>query len=242
MIHFEEKWKNIAENTKNTITILREVLLVVVLVLLILFPRVVNTRLLTAGFTKADIAGLHWESVQRASEQAGEASQQIQTANTKIDSVQKDLDTLAARTTNPEVKTEVNRLKGELEQSAQSTKNAETRLQNSLAIQESALQSARPQGAADTGLWGAVISSNKNLDYAEKERERVQQLGYRDTRIYYRDSWYRPVIVFPSVAEAQATLPTLRAATRDTAYLVEISKWCPTSEKTSQGILQCTGL
>src|SRR5262245_6663765 len=114
MINFEEKWKNITENTKNTITIMREVLLVVILVLLILFPKVVNTRLLTAGFTKADIAGLHWESVQKASEQAGEASQQIQTVNTNIDKVQKDLDALAGRTTNPEVKTEVNRLKNEL--------------------------------------------------------------------------------------------------------------------------------
>src|SRR5262249_48108403 len=154
-------------------------------------------RLLTAGFTKADIAGLHWESVQKASEQAGEASQQIQTVNTNIDEGQKSLDALAGRTTNPEVKNEGKRLKKELAQSAQSTKTAETRLQTSLAIQESALQSVRPQVAADTGVWGAVVSSNKNLDFAETERGRVQQLGYQDTRIYYRDNWYRPVIVFP---------------------------------------------
>src|ERR1043166_6152047 len=123
MSNFDEKWKTTTDNARNTLAVLRELMLVMVLILLVLFPKVVNSLLLTAGFTKADIAGLHWESVQKASEQAGEASQQIQSATQRIDSVQKDLETLAARTNDPSVKTEVNRLKTELNQSSQTTKN-----------------------------------------------------------------------------------------------------------------------
>jgi hypothetical protein len=79
MSTFEERWKNTAENAKNTLGVARKLMLVIVLALLILFPKIVNSRLITAGFTKADIAGLHWESVQKATEQAGEASQQSRT-------------------------------------------------------------------------------------------------------------------------------------------------------------------
>ena len=238
---FEERWKNFAENAKNTLGVAREFMLVIVLVLLILFPKVVNSRLITAGFTKADIAGLHWESVQKASEQAGEASQQIQAANEKVDSVQKDLDALAARSTDPEVKTEVKRLKNELDQSTQTTKAANADLQTSLAIQELALQNVRPQTAADTGAWGAVISSDKNLQEAKFEVTRTQQLGYQNTRLYGRDNWFRTVIVFAGVSEAQAALPVLRSKIRDTIYLVDMSKWCPTTKQIEEGILQCSG-
>jgi hypothetical protein len=242
MSTFEERWKNATENAKNTLGVARELMLVIVLALLILFPKIVNSRLITAGFTKADIAGLHWESVQKASEQAGEASQQIETANKKIDSVQKDLDALATRTTDPGVKTEVNRLKSELNQSAQTTKAANADLQSSLAIQESALQTVRPQSAADTGAWGVVTSSDKNLQEAQFEVNRAQKLGYQNTRLYSRENWFRTVIVFASVAEAQAALPALRAKIRDTVYLVDMSKWCPTPKQNDQGVFQCVGM
>jgi hypothetical protein len=241
MGNFEEKWKNTAENAKNTLGVARELMLVVLLVLLILFPKIVNSRLLTAGFTKADIAGLHWESVQKASEQAGEASQQIKSASQRIDSVQKGLDTLAARTTDPEVKNEVKRLRTELDQSAQTTRNAETDLQASLATQESVLQNARPQNGADSGTWGAVISSDKDTQEAQFEVKRAQQLGYQNARLYERDNWLRTVVEFPNVADAQAALPALRAKIRNTIYLVDMSKWCPNKKEASQGRFQCTG-
>lgn len=241
MSSFDERWKSAAENVKNTLGVARELMLVVILVLLILFPKIVNSRLITAGFTKADIAGLHWESVQKANEQAGEASQQIQSASEKIAVVQKDLDTLAARTTNPEVKNEVKRLKTELDQSAQTTRNAEGDLQASIAAQESVLQIARPQNAAGTGSWGAVVSSDKKLDEAQFEVKRAQQLGYQNTRLYDRQNWLRTVIEFPNVAEAQAALPTLRAKIRNTVYLVDMSEWCPERKDAGQGIVQCAG-
>ena len=241
MSNFEEKWKTTAENAKNTLGVARELMLVILLLLLILFPKVVNSRLLTAGFTKADIAGLHWESVQKASEQAGEASQQIQTATQRIDSVQKDLDTLAARSNDPEVKTEVKRLKAELDQSAQTTRNAETDLQASLATQESVLQYARPQNAVDTGTWGVVISADKDTQEAQFEVKRAQQLGYQNARLYARDNWLRTVVEFPNVTDAQAALPALRSKIRNTIYLVEMSKWCPIRKETSPGVLQCSG-
>jgi len=238
---FDEKWKTTTENAKSTLGVARELLLVVLLVLLILFPKVVNGLLLTAGFTKADIAGLHWESVQKASEQAGEAGQQIQAASQRIDSVQKGLDALAAKTSDPSVKTEVDRLKTELNQSAQTTKNASSDLQASLATQESVLQTARPQNGIGTGAWGAVVSSDKDLQEARFEVKRAQQLGYQNTRLYDRQNWFRTVIEFPNVADAQAALPTLRAKIRNTTYLVEMAKWCPEKTDDSQGVLKCSG-
>jgi len=241
MSDLNEKWKSTTENAKNTLSVIRDLMLVVLLVLLILFPKVINGLLLTAGFTKADIAGLHWESVQKASEQAGEASQQIQAATQRIDSVQKDLDSLAARSTDPSVKTEVNRLKTELNQSAQTTRNAGNDLQASLATQESVLQIARPQNAVGTGAWGAVISSDKDLQEAQFEVKRAQQLGYQNTRLYDRDNWVRTVVEFPGVAEAQAALPTLRAKIRNTIYLVEMAKWCPEKTDNGQGVMKCSG-
>ncbi|HEY0347656.1 MAG TPA: hypothetical protein VGC60_05825 [Pyrinomonadaceae bacterium] len=241
MSNFGEKWKSATDNAKNTIGVFRDLMLVVLLILLILFPKVVNGLLLTAGFTKADIAGMHWESVQKASEQAGEAGQQIQAATQKIDAVQKDLDTLAAKSNDQAVKTEVNRLKTELNQSAQTTKNAGTDLQASLATQESVLQIARPQNAIGTGAWGAVISSDKDPQEAQFEVKKAQQLGYQNTHLYDRQNWFRTVVEFASVAEAQAALPTLRTKIRDTVYLVELAKWCPQKTDNGQGVLKCSG-
>jgi hypothetical protein len=241
MSNFDEKWKTTTDNARNTLAVLRELMLVMVLILLVLFPKVVNSLLLTAGFTKADIAGLHWESVQKASEQAGEASQQIQSATQRIDSVQKDLETLAARTNDPSVKTEVNRLKTELNQSSQTTKNADTDLQASLATQESVLQTARSQNAVGTGAWGAVVSSDKDLQEAQFEVKKAQQVGYQNTRLYDRQNWFRTVIEFASAADAQAALPALRAKIRNTTYLVEMVKWCPEKTDDGRGVLKCSG-
>jgi len=74
----KKRFPNPVAAVKDGLTMLRELLIVSVLALLLLWPGAINNRLQGAGFVEADVAGFKWKSAQQAVQKTGEAQQQVE--------------------------------------------------------------------------------------------------------------------------------------------------------------------
>jgi hypothetical protein len=237
----QEKWSGRLANTKTSLDMIRQVLIVLVLALFILWPTALKSSLAELGFKKVNIAGAELEIAQNASEKTGDAVQRLGETTKNIDSVKEQLKSLAERTDNPEIKSEIVKLDSTLQQSLDTTKNAEQKLNASLSAQTSIIQNAAPQDVAASGPWGIVVSADKKIDPdARDEVEKAKRAGFDNAKIYNHQNWYRTVVEFSNFAEAQAALPQLRAIpNHGSAYLVNMGKWCPTRKDEGNGVLLC---
>ena len=163
---------------KDGLTMLRELFIVSVLALLLLWPGAINNRLQGAGFVEADVAGFKWKSAQQAVQKTGEAQQQIEAVKKDTEETIKKVNEIAANATNPEVKKELETLKSSLNDSLDTTKAAETTLQATRQVQENILQAIRPNVTATVGSWGVVISTDDNLEAAQHEVNKAKGQGY----------------------------------------------------------------
>lgn len=237
----QDKWSGRLANTKVSLDVIRQVLIVLLVLLFLRWPTALKNSLAELGFKKVNIAGAELEVAQVASGETGETVQWLGETSKNIDSVQQQLTSLAERTNNPELKTKLNELNSTLQQSLDTTKNAEQKLNASLDAQTSIIQSAAPQDVLQSGPWGIVMSADKKVDPdAKDEVEKAKNAGFENARIYYRQEWYRTVVEFSTFVEAQAALPQLRAIpNHGSAYLVNMAKWCPRSTDGGDGSWHC---
>ncbi|HJR08902.1 MAG TPA: hypothetical protein VJ842_16715 [Pyrinomonadaceae bacterium] len=235
----KERFSKSVATAKDGLAVLREFLIVLVLLLLLLWPGVINTRLQGAGFVEADVAGFKWKSAQQAVQKTGEVQQQVAEAKQTTEESIKKVDELAAKTNNPEVKKELETLKTTLNSSLQTTQAAEKDLQTVRQVQENVLQATRPNALVTTGSWGVVISGDRKLDEAQFEVNKAKAQGYTSVSIYDRQNSLRTVIEFPSSADAQSALPNIRAKVRNSAYAVNLDEWCPNRATTGENLYRC---
>jgi hypothetical protein len=78
----EASMKDFVDNAKGIISVLRDGLITLVLVLLLAFPKAVNDRLNAAGIKKVDVAGVDWEATVK------DNNQKLDVAATTIDALQ----------------------------------------------------------------------------------------------------------------------------------------------------------
>lgn len=232
--------------SKDVVTVAREVLLLLLVLLLLIWPEIINGRLQDAGFTKADMMGLHWEKqVEAAAAQTGEARQRVEAVEQRIDSVRSGLEAISSRATDPEMKKEVERLTSVLDSSLQSMQGAELDLRKGQRIQERLLLKAPSamgldDAAGSTGSWAIVISGDRKLDEARFEMDRARKLGYNATSLFNQGKWIRTIIEYPDREAAQDALQGVRERVRQTAYVIDLSTWCRDYRKNPRtGIYEC---
>ena len=130
---------------------------------------------------------------------------------------------------------------------AAASSSVDSKLQSSLAsaknvqlAQDRVIQDA-PGMATGSGSYGIVVSADKKDDLAAYE---VQQLKRRNFNvvIYDRQGFLRTVALFPDADAANQSLKTIQQY-RDGAYLINVSRWCPTTtpERTlaNVSVLKC---
>ncbi len=240
----ERPFDRFVSATKDSLGIVRELVLIAVLLLLLLAPAAVSKRLTDAGFVKANIAGFEWQQqVEQSVQQTGEARQQIEYIGQKIDSVRAELLTLAADVDGAATQ-QMHRLAAELDSLVGITNVARRDLRQSFQTQQSLLRqvnaSMRAQEAP--GAWGVVVSGDRSMEHAEHELRRARALGYTDALLYDRSDWLRTVVPFPTKAEAEAALPLIRNRLNDTAYPVLLDDWCPEAASGPQEhVVRCAG-
>lgn len=235
----KERFSKSVATAKDGLAVFREFLIVLVLLLLLLWPGVINTRLQGAGFVEADVAGFKWKSAQQAVQKTGEVQQQVAEAKQTTEDSIKKVDELASKVSNPEVKRELETIKTSLNSSLQTTQAAEKDLQTVRQVQETVLQAARPDALTTTGSWGVVVSGDRKLDEAQFEVNKAKAQGYMAVSIYDRARSLRTVIEFPSNDDARNALPNIRAKVRNSAYAVNLDEWCPNRQATGENLYRC---
>lgn len=230
--------------SKDAVSVARELVLLLLVALLLLWPNAIKVRLMNAGFTKLDAMGLHWEKqVEEAAAQTGEARQRVKTIEQRIDSVRNGLQAISSTSTDPVVRKEVERLTSVLDSSLHSARVAGQDLKKGQRIQEKLLLQAPLMEMAaddDDGSWAIVISGDRRLDEAEFEAVRARKLGYDSVMLFNRENWIRTVIPFSDKGSAQTALQGVRTRVRETAYLVNLDDWCSAPRKNSRtGVYEC---
>jgi hypothetical protein len=83
------------------------------------------------------------------------------------------------------------------------------------------------------GNYGIVVSADKKDDLAAYEVHLLKKENINDVAIYDRQGFLRTLARFPDAAAANAVLPDIQK-TRQGAYVINLSKWCPqySSERT----------
>ena len=236
----QNRWKDRVATTKEGMDLLRQLLIVAIILLLLIWPSTIKGTLIKLGITKVNFGVAEFNVSQQAQEETGDAAQRLGEANKTVESVQQQIEALAQTTSDAKTRTGLERLNADLKQPLETIKTAEQNLNASLAAQNTIIQNATAEDVQDSGPWGIVISADKKLDPdAQDERDRAMSLGYKDAKIYFRQKWFRTVVGFPSLDNAQDALPKLRSI-HSSCYLVNISKWCPTTKDEGNGVLQCT--
>lgn len=215
------------KNLKEGLGVLRELAVIIIVGFLFLWPAFITRRLEAAGFEISSIGGIEVKRVQRSSEETGEARQRTEAVEQRVDSIRQELTRLASRVTNAQVRQEIQNLSAQLDTSVTTVRSIGRDLTASLQAQESFLRQAQPADADDDGRWGIVVGGTRTYAGALDELRRARGAGYSLVSIYQRQNWFRTVIEFPSSADAQAALQTVRARVRSTAYVVDLQNWCP---------------
>ena len=238
MAESNDKWAERLSHAKDGLDIARQLVIVTVIVVLIFQPAAFKTTLAALGIKKLGIAGAELEVAQEASEKTGDAAQRLEEATKSTKSTLAQLDAAIQSTNNEEQKKKLEEAKADLRKTLEATSNAEETLNTSLAAQSTILQNVEPQDVQASGAWGIVISADKEKGEAQHEVGKAQGLGYQNVKVYDRQKWLRTVVEFSNFAEAQAALTKLRAL-HNSAYLVNINKWCPSRSEQGNGIWQC---
>jgi hypothetical protein len=88
--------KDFVESAKGIVSVIRDGLITLVLILLLMMPKTINDRLMAAGVKKASIAGFDWEATVK------DNNEKLDVAANTIDSLQKQLGVTAAALKNSE--------------------------------------------------------------------------------------------------------------------------------------------
>ena len=180
---------------KNTVSALRDSVLFFLFVLLLFFPGTVKDRLLEAGFTKGNIAGLEWEGqLKQSAEQTktvGEAvSKADETYNTLIDR----LTELEKNVSDPMVRMSLTSIGADAKVSQGELVIADQALKRSLSTQQEIAEKLAPSSVPDKGwLFLGKVTENKN-EWSSGSPETVAtisaELITQGTKLTIRDDAY----------------------------------------------------
>ena len=179
---------------KDVTSTVRDVLLLGLFILLLTWPKFINDRLATAGFTKGSIAGFEWETQLKSStEQTKAAGETVQKANENYSDLVARLNDLEHKVTDPAVKSEVKSLGQAAEKSRLEIETADNTLKRSLATQQQIVASIAPSSVADTGwIFAGRLTEDKTAwDPADPPTVSPSPLSFSPgTRLTVHDDVY----------------------------------------------------
>ena len=132
------------DKVKDTLTSIREGMIILVLVLLLAFPNWINKRLVEAGFTKGSIAGLEWEAkVEESQKNLERANKEVEAIKTELKSMSSAITTINSTTLPPETRNQVQRLQVRVDSSRTNLEGVDRSLKRSLNEHENILKNIK---------------------------------------------------------------------------------------------------
>jgi hypothetical protein len=223
---------------KDSVALLRDGSLFVLVLLLLFFPSTFNSLLSNAGFEEGSFVGFKWKPKLLDSDKAlKEAQGLITDLKEQNDKLSKALGDAQGKINDPAL----NEQYAKLEESNKQLNIASSQVEQSVAstIASNASLVDKVQSGTDSRTtWGVVFSADGKLDEAKHEVEIVApKMGLPNPSIYLRRGSYRSVSVSGSRAEAEQALA--KAKQRPSGgEIVNMSTWCPNSNE-KNGYREC---
>jgi hypothetical protein len=100
--------------------------------------------------------------------------------------------------------------------------------------QSSKQQPQQQRQQASTPKWGVVFGADGDIelaqyeiDHAINENKKYPPLFNKEPIVFYRDGWYRSVIIFDTKDQAQKAEASIKKRLRPQSYFIDIKDWCP---------------
>ena len=129
------------EKLKDTLTVIRESILVILFLILLLFPSVINSVLTKAGFTKGSILGFDWEKqIQASKDSLTEANNKVEEVKNQLNAVIPQLESLQKNVTTDSAKANVKMLSESVRSSLMKIDATKFMLKRNVLFQDSLLR------------------------------------------------------------------------------------------------------
>ncbi len=220
------------DTVKVAFDLLKQVLIVIAIGLVLIFPSQINRILSEAGIETVNAAGFQLRVLK---------SNEAQLANVqeKVAKLVRDLTESGSRisqalgqisaTVDSNVREKIEQAKLLNQQAITRVKTIESGIDQSLLANDAALAQLNAAATA-SGSWGVIYGSFPTLDVAIIVANSARGSGVAaTTKIYLKRERYRTVALFASKADAVAEVSGIEAKVKSGAYAVDLSSWCPTS-------------
>ena len=79
--------------------------------------------------------------------------------------------------------------------------------------------------------WSIVFGADRTIESGQDEIDKALAMDYTNAILVRRNGWYRSVIKFSSMTEAQTNIHQINQEIRRGSYIVDLDSWCPNSEE-----------
>ncbi len=135
------------QTARDALVVVREAIIIVIVLLLFLWPSLINETLTNAGFTKASFFGgvLEWEKqLKESKEQVVKANEDLAEVQEKFEQVTEELESIKV-TARPEEKARLDNLTREIRMSSAKTRAVQSELSLTIEKQDEILSTIRQQ-------------------------------------------------------------------------------------------------
>jgi hypothetical protein len=225
--------------TKDVVTIIKDLVLLILILLLFLCPEVIQDILARSGVKKANIMGMELETGFAKSDlQLKEAQMTITNLSGRLDSTNMLLTaTQQGGAGDPKLRQEIAKAQTMNEQEVRATETVQKSIEQT--ISTNAPLATKVQKAVNSDeQWGVVWSGDADLQGATYEVTTIaQKFELPNARVYFRQGSYRSVSIVDSRQEAKEVLNRAKKRRGD-AYIVPMNVWCSSSEE-GDGFVRC---
>jgi len=124
------------ESARTFLSVMRDGILLLLLLMLVLIPARVNKVLIDAGITKASILGFDWEKqLEESSKETEQAKQEVEKLNKELGTHVAQIEEVASRATDPEARKRAGDLARSLRASQTTAQRINTQLGRNLTVQ-----------------------------------------------------------------------------------------------------------
>lgn len=240
-------FRNFVETLKSFATLSREVIIVLVIIFIFFWPANFKNIMEQAGFKKFDFGFGTWESELVAS------TARLQDANQVMEQYQKELEDLKSSvntlTESPnldeETKAKVVKINDQVEKTYDASRMARVNIEDNITQQKQIISDIRQEQSLPpppvSGQWAIVAGADKDIDAALYEVNKLKEQGYGVVQLWFRDGWYRTIIIFDSQAIAERNLNKLQRV-RESAFITNLNEWCRNPIEIEENLIfECSG-